>query len=79
MCAHKDTRNDEVYEIHYGCSRFLPPTPERDCVVFSVERVFGGPRPGMILIKCIFISAILICMAHAIRVRERRNEQGENE
>lgn len=51
---------------------------ERDVtVVFSVAREFGGP--SVILIKRIFISEILICMAQAIRVREGRNEQGENE
>lgn len=30
MCTHKETLNDEVYEIHYGCSRFLPPALEKE-------------------------------------------------
>lgn len=89
MCTHKDTPNDEVYETHYGCSPFLPPTLEKErerdkgrdvTVLFSLwDECLGGSNLGVILIKCIFISAILICMAQAIRVREGRNEQGENE
>ena len=35
--------------------------------------------PGAILIKRIFICAVLICMAEAIAEREGRNELGENE
>lgn len=81
MCKHKETLNDEVYEIHYGCSCFLPPALEKEpslcclCTGMSV-RVVG---PGAILIKRIFICESLICMAEAIGEREGRNELGENE
>lgn len=66
MCTHKETLDDEVYEIHYGCSRFLPPGPEgasRHCVVYAQRRVVG---PAAILIKRIFICVLLICTAEAI-------------
>lgn len=81
VCTHKETLNDGVYEIHYGCSRFLPPAPEKEpslcCLrTGTTVRVAG---PGVILIKRIFISVLLICMAEAIGEREGRNERGENE
>ena len=81
MCTSKETLNDEVYEIHYGCSRFLPLTLEKEPSLCcwrtgTSVRVAGL---GVILIKRIFICVLLICMAEAIGEREGRNELGENE
>lgn len=81
LCVHTKTLNDEVYEIHYGCSRFPPPAPEKEpslcCLSTGTSIRVAGP--GVILIKRIFICVLLICMAEAIGERERRNERGENE
>lgn len=70
-----------VYEIHYGCSCFLPPALEKEpslCCLRAGTSV-GVTGPGVILIKRIFICVLLICMAEAVGEREGRNELGENE
>lgn len=70
-----------VYEIHYGCSCFLPPALEKEpslCCLRTGTSV-GVTGPGVILIKRIFIGVLLICTAEAIGEREGRNELGENE
>lgn len=82
MCVHtKRLLMTGVYEIHYGCSCFLPPALEKEpslCCLRTGTSV-GVTGPGVILIKRIFICVLLICMAEAVGEREGRNELGENE
>lgn len=80
LCVHTiATLNDEVYEIHYGCSRFLPPAPEKEpslcCLRTGTSARVAGP--SAILIKRIFISVLLICMAEAIGEREEKEMSWE--
>lgn len=73
LCVHtKETLNDEVYEIHYGCSCFLPPAPEKEPSLCCLHTGTSVRVAGLsaILIKRIFICVLLICMAEAIRERE---------
>ena len=62
LCVHtKETLNDEVYEIHYGCSRFLPPAPEKEPSLFCLRTGMSVQVAGLgvILIKRIFYLCVI--------------------
>lgn len=63
--TNKETPNDGVSEIHYERPRFPTPGPEREPSSWRwrAGTSVGVTGPGVILIKCIFICALLICTA----------------
>lgn len=64
-----------IMDVPVSC--LLPWRKSRHCVVSHSGTSVGVTGPAVILIKRIFICALLICMAEAIREREGRNELGE--